>query len=209
MTDHDLSTITERVYQTMVGHPPIPDPSVREIAEQMDGLNPSELSGEEIEEWRANLKHIKDNLREFPATSGVHLVTKTYYEKYRETGVSSPEQARKCVCIGELPFGLRIPEAGAADLIRWADIAKNLEAANGKNGSNFGRAIGSAERNEISTNELVSLWNNHIKKFADLVLPVRKELRARGFDPRASLFSKPGGDGAEALPAPTASTSEG
>ena len=200
MTEQSIETVTERVYQIMTRAAAIPDPSVKEIIRELEKPTLSEVSDDGMKHWRRYLKHVSSNLQEFPATSGAHLVTKTYYEDYRAGGQTptTAEQAKECVCTGELAYGIRIPGTSGADAIRLADIVKNLESASGKMDENSNRALTSTRRNEISTEQLLQSWEQVRASFEQAV-SIRRELQARGVQPDAPLFSDQGGDGAKAL----------
>jgi len=183
----------------MIGKAPVRDPSVKEIIQHLDSPTLSDVSEDGIKHWRRNLKHICETLRDFPATSGAHLVTQTYYDEYRTHGPLKAEEAKECVCTGELPFGIRIPGTTGSDLIRIADLTKNLKAANGKISCQSDRGLTSVQRNEVSVEELLEVYES-MREVFEFVLPVQRELKALGIQPDAPLFSNQGGDGAQALP---------
>lgn len=165
---------------------PNTDPHATEIAEAH--FPDRALPGDIIEAIRKQLNQVRDILEEdfdHPA----HLVSRTYYSRFRESAPQTEEDARLCIPIGrgKEVKGLRLPD-GKDDLIWRATMAQNLGAGAGKVGKQLERIESALDAERLDPDKAEHLLQNLRR-----AEPIRKQLEKR--IEKGAAAELPAGDG--------------
>jgi len=135
----------------------VTDPSAQEIVEAYYG-DDKIVSAAMVEDARKKLGRIRDFMEQNYSEIPICLVSETYYVRYRDTPPESPEEARRCLPVGQgvKASGIRAI-SGEGDLIWQQAIALNFASGAGKVKKSGDRTIRAVQGHKLSDEEAARL----------------------------------------------------
>lgn len=125
------------------------DPRAKEIADAH--FDPRSVPGDIIDAVRKRLPKVRDKIESDYLHERAHLVSATYFGRFRDELPQSEEEARLCLPLGrgKAAEGIRLPTVGN-DPIWQATVTRNIGSGAGKAGKNLKRLAGALRNKEIS-----------------------------------------------------------